>query len=96
MVESECEPARLAFIDDRFELYGRAEILRYVNALEGGPGWDEIRDEYGIEFVWLRPDRPLARRLSREAGWRERRRDAVSVLFERVEPSPETIARHVP
>ncbi|MGE3821056.1 MAG: hypothetical protein AB7I30_16710 [Isosphaeraceae bacterium] len=98
MIESETRPLRLAFIDDRFELYGREGILRYLNALEGGPDWDEIQEREGVGAVWVRPERPLARRLSRDPQWKERHRDAVSVLFEKVEAplSPGTIAGRLP
>ena len=83
MVEAESRPARLAFLDDRFELYGKEAILRYLNALEGGPEWDAIREKEGIGLVWVRPGRGLARRLGMEEGWKVRYRDEVSVLFER-------------
>ena len=64
LIEASCDPRRPAFIDDRFELYGKEGILRYVNALEGGPDWDLIRDHEAIALVWLRPERGLSRRLA--------------------------------
>ncbi|MFO0908438.1 MAG: hypothetical protein U0794_08765 [Isosphaeraceae bacterium] len=57
LVEWELAGERQAFIDDRFELFGRGEILAYVNALEGGPEWDEIQRRWHIEVVWIRPER---------------------------------------
>ncbi|CAN5678220.1 hypothetical protein BH23PLA1_BH23PLA1_45220 [soil metagenome] len=84
LIALECHPARLAFLDDRFELYGRRGILEYVSALKGGPGWDAITAEHDFELVWLRPDRGLARRLSAEESWQEVFRDKVSVLFRKV------------
>lgn len=92
MIESESKPTRLAYIDDRFELYGRVGILQYLNALEGGPDWDEIRDKQRIGAVWVRPDRPLARRLGRDPEWQERHRDEVSVLFEKAQPPDASVA----
>jgi hypothetical protein len=85
LVESESSPQRRAYLDDRFELFGRAAILAYLNAIEGGPDWESLRDADSISLAWLRPERGLARRLAADPGWRERYRDRVSVLFERAE-----------
>jgi hypothetical protein len=83
MIEAQCRPPRRTYLDDRFELFGRQAILDYVDALQGGPAWDELRDRERIELVWIRPERGLARRLAREAEWRELSRDGLSVLFRR-------------
>ena len=81
MIEAQCRPRRRAFLDDRFELFGKAAILDYVAAMQGGPGWDALRDRHGIDLVWVRPDRGLARRLASDPRWRVLHRDEVSVLF---------------
>jgi hypothetical protein len=81
LIELMSRPPRPAFIDDRFELFGRDSILAYAEALGGGPAWDMLRDRYGIELVWVRPDRALARRLGPDPRWEVLHRDAVSVLF---------------
>lgn len=85
MVEAECRPRRRAFLDDRFELFGRAAIVEYIDALQGGPGWDAVRDRERIDLVWVRPGRGLALRLAKDPHWRALHRDAVSVLFKREE-----------
>jgi hypothetical protein len=81
MIESECRPLRRAFIDDRCELFGKAAVLQYVDALQGGPEWDAIRDRDRIDLVWVRPDRGLARRLIPDPRWEVVFRDDVSILF---------------
>jgi hypothetical protein len=83
MIEAECRPSRPAYLDDRFELFGRQAILDYVDALQGGPAWDTLRDRERIELVWIRPERGLARRLAVDPEWRALYRDRVSVLFRR-------------
>lgn len=83
LIESECRPPRRAFIDDRFELHGKEAVLRYGNAIEGGPDWDLVRDRERIGLVWVRPGRGLARRLDRDASWLLRFRDEVSVVYAR-------------
>jgi hypothetical protein len=89
LIESECRPPRLAFIDDRCELFGRTAVAEYVDALEGGPGWDRIRDRHRIDLVWIRPDRGLARRLEAEPGWTLLGGDEVSRLYSRSQGSLE-------
>jgi len=88
LIESECRPPRLAFIDDRFELHGKEAVLQYLNAIEGGPDWDAVRDRERIGLVWVRPGRGLARRLAGDTSWRLLYSDAVSVLYvRRVRPA---------
>lgn len=76
-------PARLAYIDDRFELWGRAPVLEYLAALEGGEGWEAVRERSAITHAWLRPSRGLARQLLGDPRWEVVRRDEVSILFRR-------------
>lgn len=88
LIESECRPLRSAFVDDRFELFGKAAILSYVEALQGGHEWDQLFEKEQFRLVWLRPNRGLAKRLAADPRWQPLYRDKVSVLFGRVEPSP--------
>ena len=89
LIEAECRPRRLTYIDDRFELYGKPGVLRYLNAIEGGPDWDDVRERDAITLVWVRPERGLARRLAADPAWRVCHKDAVSVLFERSAGGPD-------
>jgi hypothetical protein len=89
LIAADCRPARPSFVDDRFELFGKQSILEYADALTGGPAWDDVRDRERIALVWLRPDRGLTKRLSRDPGWEVLHRDAVSVLMRRKDgPGP--------
>ena len=83
LIEAECRPTRRSYLDDRFEIFGKEGIVEYVDVLTGGPAWDTVRDRDRIDLVWLRPDRGLARRLLKEAGWGVLYRDEVSILFAR-------------
>lgn len=95
LIEADCRPPRRAFIDDRFELFGKAAVLHYLNAIEGGPDWDELRDRDAIGLVWVKPERGLARRLASDPVWRVRFRDKISVVFERdVSPSSSRPVAH--
>ena len=85
MISAGSRPRRKVYLDDRFELYGKPFILHYLNALAGGPDWDEIRDRERIGLVWVRPERDLTRRLSNDPRWEILYRDDVSILFRRKE-----------
>ncbi len=80
-IEAETRPIRRSYLDDRFELFGKDGIVEYVDAMTGGPAWDEVRDRDRIDTAWLRPDRGLAKRLLKEPGWSVLHRDKVSILF---------------
>jgi hypothetical protein len=83
LIESECQPPRRAWMDDRFELWGRKPLVDYIEALKGGPSWDELQEREQFQSAWIRPERGLAKRLAREPGWSELYRDAVSVVYQR-------------
>ncbi len=83
LIAAETVPRRRAFIDDRFELFGRQAVLDYLATLEGGPTWDDQLKLYDFDLVWVRPKRGLARRLDADPSWRALHRDDVSVLFAR-------------
>jgi hypothetical protein len=83
LIAAQCAPKRRTYLDDRFELFGKPALLEYLDALQGGPAWDALRDRHGFQLVWIRPDRPLARRLLAEPEWDVLYRDTVSILFRR-------------
>ena len=85
LIEADRGLDRLAYLDDRFELWGRAPIVEYVEALTGGPTWDRLRDRDQIALVWVRPDRGLARRLLDDPAWEVVHRDEISILFKQVQ-----------
>ncbi len=87
LIESECRPWRRAYLDDRFELWGKDSILEYVAALQGGPTWDELRDRERITLVWVKPDRGLAKRLLRDPAWKVLYRGKDSILFRIADPT---------
>lgn len=88
LIEAETIPRRRAFVDDRFELFGRQAIVDYLAILEGGPTWEEKQTEHGFDLIWVRPKRGLARRLAADPAWQTLHRDEVSVLFGRAGSTP--------
>lgn len=83
MIEAECRPTRRAYVDDRFELFGKETILGYLGAMAGGPAWDVLLERQQFRLVWVRPERGLAARLAADPNWKTLHRDRVSVLFGR-------------
>jgi hypothetical protein len=82
-LEAETLPIRQSYLDDRFELFGRQEIIEYADVLTGGPAWDVMNNRDRIDLVWLKPDRGLARRLLKEPGWTKLYSDKLSIVFKR-------------
>lgn len=91
LIAAETRPARLSFVDDRFELLEKKGIIEYIEALTGGPTWDAVRDRHRIELVWVKPDCGLARRVAQDSEWTELFRDSTSVLFGK-KPGAEALA----
>jgi hypothetical protein len=84
LLAAEAPGGRRPTLDDRFELHGRRRIVEYLEAQAGGPGWEALQAREGYGAAWLRPDRPLARRLAADPGWRVAHRDRVGVVLVRV------------
>ncbi|MFO0960476.1 MAG: hypothetical protein U0800_24090 [Isosphaeraceae bacterium] len=82
LIEARSEPRRPAFIDDRFELFGREAVLEYMASLQGGPAWDRLDGKEHFDLAWLRIGTPLADRLARD-GWTELARDGAGILLRR-------------
>lgn len=84
LIAVSCAPTRPTFIDDRFELYGREAILEYLAALEAGPAWDDLDKRHHFGLVFVRPWRPLASRLQRDARhWAVVHQDDTAILLRR-------------
>lgn len=83
MVEAGDAPRRKAFIDSRFEVFGKAMIVDYLDALEARESWDRFQREWRFQLVWLRPNRPLARSLEADPAWEILHKDEISILLRR-------------
>ena len=81
------DPPRPVFTDDRFELYGRKFLEQYLDAIQYGPGWNELLDRHHFELVLIRPDVPLARVLRETAAWEVLHVDRAAILLRRRPPT---------
>lgn len=73
-------PERLAFIDDRAELYGEEFVLEFMSARDGL--YEGLFDEYGFDAALTRDGWGLAARLEVD-GWVRIVEDEAMVLFAR-------------
>jgi hypothetical protein len=71
------------FIDGRSDFYGRNLLETYAQVIGIKPGWDGVLSQYGVQFVLVPPDNPLAGVLRLKADWKCVYSDRVSVLYER-------------
>ena len=51
--------------------------------MRGKPGWHEVLDRYGVDWMMVFPDRPLMPRLERDPAWRRIYADPTAVVFVR-------------
>lgn len=83
-----CTEGRMkVFIDGRAEtVYDDATFLDYLTVLQGRPGWETVIERSGADFVlWPLNAGRVVKDLGASSQWRPVYRDAVSVLFARVD-----------
>lgn len=75
------QPPKL-FIDTRFDMYGAQLVEDYQTIYSTKDGWFDLLKKYGISWVFVRPESPLAQKLLDEKGWRTAYKDASAVILE--------------
>lgn len=71
------------FLDTRFDMYGPKLAGQYQTLLECLDGWQRLLDNYQIDWVFVRPDAPLAKALMADSNWRQIYRDDAAVILRR-------------
>jgi hypothetical protein len=75
-------PAQQVFIDGQTDFYGEALTREYAQVSGAAPGWQQVLARYGVTWIIVPVDGPLAQRLSAgEPGWVETYRDETAVIF---------------
>jgi hypothetical protein len=71
------------FIDDRADFYGERFYLQYAAASRVDPGWRNVLDSHGIEWVLFPKNSRLSGALKQEPGWKVECEDGAAYLFVR-------------
>lgn len=70
------------FVDGRTDLFGDLIIEPWTQAVQARPGWQTVLDQYAVDYVLLKPERPLVEELE-EAGWIRVYADPLAVIYAR-------------
>jgi hypothetical protein len=77
-------PDRLIFIDAQQDMYGDALTADYLTIELAAPGWEDLVDRYGIDWVIEAPGTPLVAALrARPEAWRGVYEDETAAVFVR-------------
>jgi hypothetical protein len=72
------------FVDGRSDFYGQDLLEAYARVVAVKPGWDHVLNQYGVRFVLVQPDSPLAAALQFRTDWKRVYSDPVGSIYERV------------
>jgi len=76
-------PEKQVFIDGQTDFYGEELTREYLTVVNATPGWEEILDRFDVEWVIVRPQRPISRWLESRAGWERIFEDSTAVVWVR-------------
>jgi hypothetical protein len=74
-------PTRSVYVDGRPDMYGDAFMDRYVRALRGDAGWQQLLRANALCYVLVQPSTGIAHALAAQGRWILRYRDAKAVLY---------------
>jgi hypothetical protein len=77
------EKAPPVFIDSRYNLYGNALLQDYWIMAENQQGSRALLEKYSIDWVFLNPQLPLIKALSKDPGWMVLYQDSNSAIVAR-------------
>jgi hypothetical protein len=78
-------PEKRVWIDGQTDYYGEELTRQFLQVAEAKPGWEEVLVEYGVDWVIIPPDRPLAAWLAISEEWERVYEDETAVVWERRE-----------
>lgn len=76
-------PDLRVFIDGQTDFYGEALTRQYETVITLGEGWEDILDQYAVDWVIMPADSRLVRALLREGGWSKAYADATAMVLTR-------------
>lgn len=81
-------PARLLWIDNRFNAYPPEHWEKYQTISSAKPGWDELLDQDNVNLLMLSlsSQASLVQAVEESNAWCEQYRDQTAVIFSRCQP----------
>jgi hypothetical protein len=79
-------PDQRVFIDGQTDFYGEALTRQYEQVITLSPGWEQVFQQYQVQWVLLPPDEPAAQQLLDLPGWQVAYQDQTAVLMVRGQP----------
>jgi hypothetical protein len=74
-------PEQRVFIDSKADFYGEDFIRQYLKVIHLEEDWEEIFEEYDIDWAILPTDAPVVRQIQNELGWDEIYRDETAIIL---------------
>jgi hypothetical protein len=71
------------FIDGQTDFYGEAHTRDYARVLDAEDGWEGILECHGVDWVFVRSQRPLVRWLAVHPGWQLHYQDDTATIYVR-------------
>ena len=78
-------PERPVFIDGQTDFYGENLTRQYEKVLTLAPGWEDVLDQYHVDWVIIPTSGDLAGEMRSSAHWETVYRDDTAVIFNKVE-----------
>ena len=69
------------FVDGRTDLYGDAFLRRYLTVQAARPGFEDVLEEYAVDWVVMPVDSTLGRQLACHSAWRRAYQDDVAAVW---------------
>ncbi len=69
------------FIDGRTELYGNEFFGRYLQTFTVSPEWQQLLDEYDVDYVMVDTISPLSTILEAHTGWQAAYQDDIATIY---------------
>lgn len=76
-------PAQNVFIDGQTDFYGETLTRQYERVITLGDGWEDVLEQYGVDWVIMPVDSALSDALRAELTWEVAYEDATAIIFVR-------------
>jgi hypothetical protein len=76
-------PARRVFIDGELSVHTEWLARDYLRVVGLEPGWEDVLDRYGVQWVLYSTDSPLVRALAAAPGWQVAYQDQLATVLTR-------------